>query len=1231
MRRFELSDGKSNKFWSVKRKGAVVTVTYGRIGTDGQTKDKAHASDDAAETAMEKLVASKTKKGYSEVGAKGADKSASKAKKAAPKSAKKEAPKSAKKAESTSAKKAAPKKSATKKEVPTESSPAASGARPESSPVFDVAALRKPIASWMRKEKPSTKYIRKPDDFVALLSKARESLEPKKDSGAPLDAVVEGAYGTLFYDYDNLLSWWFAKEGSAFMVRAFFERWRWDPWGHTHENFDDPYFVWVKKNPRSHLALRQLVARFDRKDYAAALKEAKAIRKRGTLPMRCVIAFAFPEEPAFAAEDALAMMEDDEDTTNVRNWWPIFAGELLASLRDAGHIEALIGNIDGAAASAFAAEIRDNLGDESATPLVQLLPRTKGKIRAKIAALLSTLPSPQAAEALARHASDKQCRKALGEFASAHPRLAAHALAVTMGGGGKSADAAEQLLSQLARNTPADVEAAAKKASGSVETTLRAMLAEAAPKKEAKRSAVPAVLLAPPWSRGDKPAMAPQVPGLVTLAVGETILWDGERDSYGRTLPPKAPDIDLESLERWDELPSGLKPRSAAMDKAVTKAVAKRKGTSYLDELPFFGTFLHQASDAVALRLWNETAPDRVSVDADDVSYVLGRFGVDALPGVLMHVESNANLIKMASHLGSTRLAEKMADAHHRMKKARADARRWMNRFPEHAAAGLLPLALSDESAKVREAACSALRFMGGSHRKTVLSFAKQYGKATVAAATTLLDTNPMDIFPSKLKALPKWFDAAALPRPTIGGAQLPLDALEHLTTMLSFSTLDDTYAGVGEAKRVCDAASLAEFAWGLFHQWLSSGAAGKDDWALLSLAHFGDDDVARRLAPLIRAWPGMSAHGRAVKGLGVLSAIGSDIALMHLSGIANKVRFKGLQKKARERIDEIADARGLTREELADRLVPDLDLDEDGSRELSFGARAFRVGFDEALVPFVMDADGTRRKSLPKAGKSDDAALAKESTAVWKNLKKDARTIAKQELWRLEHAMCAERTWDAATFRTFLLEHPFVIHMVRRLAWGVQKKGKVVSMFMVDEERRLVDAKDDAFELGEEDVVTIPHPLLLSAKQVTAWGERLADYEILQPFAQLSRDTYAFGDGDVKKKSIVRFEGTSVATGKVLGLEKRGWIRGQPQDAGWIWDLRKPLGGGMEAVLCIGGGLLAGDMSESPPKQSLDSLHVRKEHTYDDAGLVAPAALSKVAYSELIRDLEGLRDASDR
>ncbi len=71
--RLELSDGASHKFWEVSRQGATLRTRWGRIGTDGQTQDKAYASPAAAQQELDKLVASKRKKGYGDAkGAKGA-------------------------------------------------------------------------------------------------------------------------------------------------------------------------------------------------------------------------------------------------------------------------------------------------------------------------------------------------------------------------------------------------------------------------------------------------------------------------------------------------------------------------------------------------------------------------------------------------------------------------------------------------------------------------------------------------------------------------------------------------------------------------------------------------------------------------------------------------------------------------------------------------------------------------------------------------------------------------------------------------------------------------------------------------------------------------------------------------------------------------------------------------------------------------------------------------------
>ena len=389
------------------------------------------------------------------------------------------------------------------------------------------------------------------------------------------------------------------------------------------------------------------------------------------------------------------------------------------------------------------------------------------------------------------------------------------------------------------------------------------------------------------------------------------------------------------------------------------------------------------------------------------------------------------------------------------------------------------------------------------------------------------------------------------------------------------------------------------------------------------SSASSGDDECARRLAPRIREWPGEAAHTRAVKGLDVLAAIGSDIALMHLDAIATKVKFKGLQDKARERISAVAEARGLTRDELADRLVPDLDLDEDGSRVLSFGTRTFTVGWDEHLTPFVREA-GARIKDLPKPAKTDDAAQAKAATAAWKALKKDAKAIASHQVMRLERAMCSRRRWDAETFRTFFVMHPLVIHIVRRLVFGVYEGNELRATFRVAEDRSYADVRDRAFALRA--TVGIVHRLELDEADRVAWSEVLAQYEIIPSFPQLDREVFMPTAAEKAARSTKRFDGATVPLGKVLGLEAKGWRRGMPQDAGWIWDMQKPLGDGALAVLGLGGGILAGDMRESPAEQKLESLALVEEATLKSGPKLGD--VDPVAVSELFRDLHAMSTA---
>ena len=66
--RLEYTDGTSHKFWQVVSGGRTLTVTYGRIGTAGQSKTKTLATPEAAAAEAAKLVASKQKAGYAAPG-----------------------------------------------------------------------------------------------------------------------------------------------------------------------------------------------------------------------------------------------------------------------------------------------------------------------------------------------------------------------------------------------------------------------------------------------------------------------------------------------------------------------------------------------------------------------------------------------------------------------------------------------------------------------------------------------------------------------------------------------------------------------------------------------------------------------------------------------------------------------------------------------------------------------------------------------------------------------------------------------------------------------------------------------------------------------------------------------------------------------------------------------------------------------------------------------------------
>ena len=590
----------------------------------------------------------------------------------------------------------------------------------------------------------------------------------------------------------------------------------------------------------------------------------------------------------------------------------------------------------------------------------------------------------------------------------------------------------------------------------------------------------------------------------------------------------------------------------------------------------------------------------------------------------------------VANYFAATELAPAVARAFNKLKTLRQDASSWLLKYPEHAITGLLPAALG-KTGEAQDNARAALRMLTeNGHQPLLQEIARRYNQPEVTdAVNALLALDPLDNHPTKIPTLPTFYQPSLWTRPLLkaNAQSLPDSALLHLGEMLRFPQEEALYPGLLQVKDACTTDSLAEFAWDLFTAWQTAGAPSKESWAFTALGVLGNDDTARKLTPLIRAWPGESQHKRATVGLDILAAIGSDIALMQLNGIAQKLKFKALQERAKEKIANIAESRELTVAELEDRLAPDLGLDDNGSLLLDFGPRQFTVSFDETLKPFVRDASGSRLKDLPKPNKSDDESQANNAVNRYKLLKKDARTVAAQQVARLESAMCLRRRWSPENFQLFLVEHPLVRHLTRRLIWGVYSaENQLLACFRVAEDNSYSTADDDLFTLPEGDIsIGIPHVLEISPTDAAAFGQLFADYELLPPFRQLDRNSYALTEAERNASELTRWAGRKCPSGRVMGLANKGWMRGEPQDGGWIGWMIKPLGR-WSLIMEIDEGFAVGmSPAELSAEQLLSKLWLweGKAESYGWGSNSTQEAqfsvLDAITASELINDIEAL------
>ncbi|WP_327001669.1 DUF4132 domain-containing protein [Dactylosporangium sp. NBC_01737] len=1007
-----------------------------------------------------------------------------------------------------------------------------------------------------------------PDSDPALAEAGLEYLaDPATGPAAGAGVVTAVVSFHLAWTNTARLAWladlWIATRGVVFAAEATVSAVGLDVGGHSHNGRAIPprllrrttggwgFFPhWVALAGRVRAALA--VASDD--DHAAAVAVLQAHRAQSP-QHRLATSFLVPGRRSWVDEDCAALAGGTDQYLSKLAWCTASTAEHLAQvapssswwlIRDA---EALATAVDGAG-TAVTPHLLEWLD----------LGHADAESQQRIVGMLAQFPTDEAFAALVARLDRKYVPLAALDAARRFPRRALRLLAAD------DARAARDMLrvhvlanrDLVAEELPALPHAARER--------VEAILADLSVVPEAPASALPELLVTPPWTVRRRQASPPVVAGL-TCTAAPVIRWaPGERDAWAAMRARPA--------DWW------------ALETSIEQAAEHYRAGDLLGHHEV--TLMLTAPDDLVARLLPGWRPKRIWDGPQWFPQLVARFELAALPAALhLAAAEPASCTELLLPFAAPEVATHMAGALMRLKSLRSLVMAWFDRHPADAALALVPAALGP-SGPARRAAEESLRMIAVRHRAEVLAAAAAYGPPSAAALETLLGGSSLQTLPAKIPDLPAWADPSLLPRILLKDrtAALGNDATRHLCTMLAISRPGEVYAGVPVVLDVVDRRSLAEFAWAMFTQWQAVGAPPKEPWPLHALQWLGDDDTVRRLSPVIRAWPGEGGHAKAVTGLDVLAGIGSDLALTHLSGIAQKAKFKGLKERATEKVAEVAANLGLTADQLADRLVPDLGLDPTGTLRLDYGPRQFVVGFDEQLKPYVTDATGARRKDLPKPGARDDQDLAPAAYARFGALKKDVRTIAADQIHRLEAAMVSRRRWTASSFHDHLVTHPLLGHIVRRLVWTAHVDSTVATVaFRVAEDGTYADPSDDTYELPSGATVGLAHPRLL-ADQLSAWASVFSDYEILQPFAQLGRRVEALTAEERASTELTRFAGLKVPTTTLLGLERRGWQRGTPQDAGvqgWIW---RPVPAGRAVVIDLNPGIPIGAHSYAPDQE---------------------------------------------
>lgn len=234
-----------------------------------------------------------------------------------------------------------------------------------------------------------------------------------------------------------------------------------------------------------------------------------------------------------------------------------------------------------------------------------------------------------------------------------------------------------------------------------------------------------------------------------------------------------------------------------------------------------------------------------------------------------------------------------------------------------------------------------------------------------------------------------------------------------------------------------------------------------------------------------------------------------NETAVAELVRLRGKIKYPSVKEDIQKKLDEIAEKKGVTTDELEDASLPTFGFENGGySETLGDFTATITLSSQKPILSWA-DKAGKSRKTVP----TDIRNNHKAELARLRQLTKDITALMTGQTTAIEQSYINDRSWDFASWKAQYCDHPLRTKITQSLIWFITDGAKSFAVLPTAKGLSTVDGK--IISPSDKAAVRLWHPLFAETDAIVAWRQKIEGLELVQPFKQAHREIYVITDAE--------------------------------------------------------------------------------------------------------------------